>query len=418
MKRDEGMEFFKTLTLPQVLDHLTEPNRMSARFEDVPLLEAIGRIAASDCLAPEDMPMFDRSTVDGYAIIARESAGASEAIPGFFQMVGESFMGKPNEQVLQSGQAIYVPTGGMLPAGADAMVMIEYTEKMDHETLLIYKPSAPGAHISYRGDDMHRGDTVIAAGRRLDAYDIGMLAGAGFDTVRVYRKPRVAVISTGDEVRPVGQPIAFGQIYDVNGYTLSARLIELGCEVTVKALVADNYEALRGTVADALEKAEIVILSGGSSVGTRDYTARVIESFDDGRLITHGIAIKPGKPTIVGKIAEQFIIGLPGHPASALIIFNAVVQPLIYHMMQRAPKPFVIEAVLTENVHASPGKDTFQMVQLFRKESIWQCKPIYAKSGMMSLLATASGYIHMTNEKEGLPSGTVVDVHLLQEVRI
>jgi molybdopterin molybdotransferase len=192
----------------------------------------------------------------------------------------------------------------------------------------------------------------------------------------------------------------------------------LGCDVVVKALVKDDYEMLRETVQTSLAKADIVILSGGSSVGTRDFTARVIESFEGGRLITHGIAIKPGKPTIVGKIGDQFIIGLPGHPASALIIFNAVVQPLIYHLMSHVPTPFVIEAVLSENVHASPGKDTFQMVQLYREASSWHCRPIYAKSGMMSLLASASGYIHMTNEKEGLASGTVVDVYLLQEVRL
>ncbi|MBS7525896.1 molybdopterin molybdotransferase MoeA [Fusibacter paucivorans] len=412
------MEFFKTLTLPQVLAHLTDSGITAAHFETVSLLDALGRIAASDCLAPEDMPMFDRSTVDGYAIIGRESAGASEAIPGFFQLAGESLMGEAIEQQLQSGQAVYVPTGGMLPPGADAMVMIEFTEKMDHETLLVYKPSPPGAHISYRGDDVRKGDIVVAAGRRIDSYDIGMLAGAGYDTVCVYRKPKVAVISTGDEVRPVGEPITFGQIYDVNGYTISARLLELGCDVVEKALVSDNYEMLRETVETSLAKADIVILSGGSSVGTRDFTARVIESFEGGRLITHGIAIKPGKPTIVGKIDDKFIIGLPGHPASALIIFNAVVKPLIYQLMPHAPTPFVIEALLSENVHASPGKDTFQMVQLYREGSSWHCKPIYAKSGMMSLLATASGYIHMTNEKEGLSAGTAVDVYLLQEVRL
>jgi molybdopterin molybdotransferase len=381
------MDFFKTLTLPQVLSHLTESGTISARFEDVPLLDALGRIAASDCLAPEDMPMFDRSTVDGYAIIGRESAGASEAIPGFFQMAGESLMGEANERRIQTGQAVY-------------------------------KPSPPGAHISYRGDDMRKGEIVVAAGRRIDAYDIGMLAGAGYDAVRVFKKPRVAVISTGDEVRDAGETIRFGQIYDVNGYTVSARLMALGCDVVVKALVKDDYEMLRETVQTSLAKADIVILSGGSSVGTRDFTARVIESFEGGRLITHGIAIKPGKPTIVGKIGDQFIIGLPGHPASALIIFNAVVQPLIYHLMSHVPTPFVIEAVLSENVHASPGKDTFQMVQLYREASSWHCRPIYAKSGMMSLLASASGYIHMTNEKEGLASGTVVDVYLLQEVRL
>ena len=411
------MEFFKTLTLPQVLSQF-EVDDTASRIEEVPLLEGLGRIAATDFYAQMDMPMFDRSTVDGYAIISKESLGASESIPSFFQLVGESKMGEEITQVLKSGEAIYVPTGGMIPKGADTMVMIEYTEKMDDTQLLIYKPSPPGADISYRGDDLKTGDCIIKIGRKLDAYDIGMLSGAGYKNVKVFKRLKTAVISTGDEVKAVGEALSFGQIYDVNGYTISSRLRELGCDVVYQALVKDDYQSLKDHVSKAIEMSDLVLLSGGSSVGTRDFTSKVIESFDKSELITHGVAIKPGKPTIVGRIDKKYVIGLPGHPSSALIIFNAIVQPLIYKYTNRTYKPFHIKATLLENVHASPGKDTFQMVHLNFVDDEWFCKPIYAKSGMMSLLANASGFIHITNEKEGLLKGALVDVALLQEVRI
>lgn len=411
------MEFFKTLTLPEVLKELTSASHDDF-VEEVPLLESLGRIAATDFIAEFDMPMFDRSTVDGYAIKSKESLGASESIPSFFTLVGESKMGESIDQTLNSGEAIYVPTGGMLPPGADAMVMIEYTEKMDEQTLLVYKPSPPGADISYRGDDLSEGDLVVKSGRKIDAYDIGMLSGAGFEYVSVFKPLKVTVISTGDEVKDLNEKLNFGQIYDVNGYTVSARLKELGCQVVSKVLVKDNYDALKAEVARGLEISDLVLLSGGSSVGTRDFTSKVIESFDESQMITHGVAIKPGKPTIVGRVGKKFVIGLPGHPASALIIFNAIVQPLILNYANRTFEAFKIKATLLENVHAAPGKDTFQMVHLNREGDEWTCMPIYAKSGMMSLLANASGYIHISNEKEGLLKGSIVEVSLLQEVRI
>lgn len=412
------MEFFKTLTLDEINQTLRYEGDLKNRVETVPLLKAYSRVTADDYHATYDLPMFNRSTVDGYAVKSAETTGASTSLPSFFTYAGEVKMGEMATKTLGPGQAIYVPTGGMIPDGADAMVMIEYVEKMDEENLLIYKPSPVGAHVSYRGDDLHNGEVIVPRGRKLSAYDIGLLSGAGYSSVDVYRELKVAIISTGDEIIDVDEPIEMGKIRDVNGYALSARLEELGCEVSMKVLVKDDFWALKSAVEEAIQKSDMILLSGGSSVGTRDFTSDVITSFENSSLIAHGVAVKPGKPTIVGKINEQYVFGLPGHPASALIIFNSIVMPLILSYEGRKHTPFSVRATLTENVHASPGKDTFQMVKLISGGEGYKCEPLYAKSGMMTLLANASGYIHLANTAEGLEAGTETSVILLQEVRI
>jgi len=412
------MEFFKTLTLTEIKECLSVLPRHASDTEIIPVDEALNRVTSKACSATYAIPMFNRSTVDGYAVKSGETTGATETLPSFFTIIGEVHMGELAKMAIGEGEAVYVPTGGMIPDGADAMVMIEYAEKIDDETLLIYKPSAPGAHISYCGDDVEKGESIVPKSKKITPYDMGLLAGAGYQTVPVFKRLKVAIISTGDEIIDVSEPIAVGKIRDVNGYALMGRLGELGCDVVMKVLVKDQFDQLYDTVKRALDQADLVLLSGGSSVGTRDFTSKVITSFENSELLTHGVAVKPGKPTIVGKVGDKHIIGLPGHPASALIIFNTIVMPLILAYEGRIYEPFTVKAMLTENIHAAAGKDTFQMVQLVMSSEGWTCTPIYAKSGMMTLLSKASGYIHMTNEEEGKTAGTLVDVALLQEVQV
>ncbi|WP_070000580.1 molybdopterin molybdotransferase MoeA [Cellulosilyticum sp. I15G10I2] len=413
------MEFFNVLTAKEVHDIIKELARdYFIQSETIDLISAAGRIASEEILAPVNLPEFNRSTVDGYAVISQEVMGASESMPSFLDCVSEVAMGETTDFVLQKGQAVYVPTGGMVPEGADGVVMIEYVEKLDEKTILIHRPIAPLGNMTLIGDDLKAGELIISKGKKLTPYDIGLLAGQGIHKIEVYQKLRFAVISTGDEIIDLEEPKKLGQIRDINGYALSSLITQLGGEVINKSIVRDNFEKLKETLGEVLNQADIVLLSGGSSVGTRDYTKAIIESFAEGEVLVHGISIKPGKPTILGHIGKKVVFGLPGHPASALIIFNQFVKAYMQQLLKRPETDFGIMATLAANVHASPGKETYQMVQLVQSDEGWNAHPFYAKSGMMSLLAKASGYLRIPGSIEGLMKGEKVKVYLLQEVEL
>lgn len=413
------MEFFNVLSVNEVNDLISQKvETFSIQNEEIDLLSALNRIVAEDIYSPINLPAFNRSTVDGYAVISQDVMGASEGMPSYLQCIDEVSMGEKTDLILKRGQAVYVPTGGMVPEGADGVVMIEYIEKLDEQTLLIYKPIAPGENITYVGDDLKQGECIVKQGKKISPYDIGLFAGIGFKSVKVVKKIKVAIISTGDEIVDIDQTQNIGQIRDINGYALYGRILELGGEVSFKIIVKDDFEKLRKSVESALAISDLVLLSGGSSVGTRDFTKAVIESFEGGHIAVHGISVKPGKPTIIGMVKDKMVFGLPGHPASALIIFNRFVKPYMEQVMRKKAPQFSVFATLSANVHASPGKDTFQMVQLIKENNAYIAIPIHAKSGMMTLLSKASGYVHISNEKEGLLMGQRVEVFLLQEVEV
>ena len=412
------MEFFNVLS-PEEVDVTIEKIACLYRGESetIELLQSLDRIASQDVISPLNLPEFNRSTVDGYAVIAEEVMGASEAVPSFLGCSCEVMMGEKAGCNLQKGQAVYVPTGGMVPEGADGVVMIEYAEKLDDETLLVYRPIAPLENMTLIGDDLKKDELVLPKGKKLTPYDIGLLAGLGISHVNVYKKPQIAVISTGDEVVDIDESQSIGQIRDINGYALCALADKLGTTVCQKAIVKDDFTSLKKTLEEALIQADVLLLSGGSSVGTRDYTKDVIEALG-GTVLVHGISIKPGKPTIIGQIGKKIVFGLPGHPASALIVFNRFVKNYLQHILKRWGKEASITAILTQSVHSSPGKETYQMVCLTQEEGKWQAVPFYAKSGMMTLLAKASGYIRISKDEEGLMAGNEVEVFLFQEVMI
>lgn len=413
------MKFFNILSVQEV-NAIIEQQAINYKvgIEEVSISAAVDRICAVNCYTPVNLPEFNRSTVDGYAVICQDVMGASDSLPAFLECISEVGMGENTQLVVRKGQAVYVPTGGMIPTGADGVVMIEYVQKPDDHTLLIHKAIAPGENITFAGDDLRTGDLIISGGRKITAYDIGLLAAVGLGTVKVYKKPLFAVISTGDEIIDISETQKLGQIRDINGYVLSSLIKQLGGEVIRKTIVEDDFDRLQNELGKAIEMADIILISGGSSVGTRDYTKNVIESFKGGQLLIHGVAVKPGKPTIIGKVNSKLIFGLPGHPASALIIFNIFVKNYFHKIMNKVTNPLQVIATLESNVHSSPGKETYQMVQLVRDQLNWKAIPLYGKSGMMTLLSKASGYIRITDEKEGLMRGTQVEVNLLQEVEL
>lgn len=373
--------------------------------EELELEAALGRRLAADLLCPEDMPSFVRSTVDGYAVHAADCFGCSESLPAFLTLAGRVEMGAVPQWELPPGGCAWVPTGGMLPPGADGVVMVENTEELDAQTILIFRPVAPGENLMFVGEDVRQGEVVFPAGHRLRAQDIGMLAALGIAAVSVERRLRAAVISSGDEIVPLNCAPLPGQIRDVNTPALSAALADCGALVRGFPIVPDDRERLRAAVADALADSDVIVLSGGSSAGIADHTREVLLSFPAAELIFHGLAIKPGKPAMMIKIGSRVALGLPGHPVSALTVFHALFAAVISG--RRRPSG---PATLLRNLPSAAGRDDFVPVRVERREDTLWAEPLLGKSGLMNLLTRADGYIHVPFEQQGLLQGAEVQV--------
>lgn len=381
---------------------------MAGRTETVTLTEALGRVLAEDIAAEEYVPDFDRSTVDGYAVRAADTFGCSDAIPAILPVAGEVLMGQSADAALPAGSCVAVPTGGALPGGADCAVMIEYTEDYGDGTIGIMKPGTPGMNMIFRGDDVYPGKVILKAGRTLAAQDIGALAAIGRVSVSVVRRPKVGVISTGDELVPPDQKPGPGQVRDVNSPLLSAMLTAFGAQVVNFGIVVDNEALLREKMLQAAQDCDAVILSGGSSVGVKDAACRIIEGM--GKLLLHGIAIKPGKPTIMGKAGNKPLIGLPGHPVAACFVAELFVLPLLARLMGRQWQRYAVTAELTESLGANHGRAQVTACRLERKDGKLLAVPVRSKSGLITQLAGTDGYFCISRDCEGLPKGAKVQV--------
>lgn len=376
--------------------------------------KGLGRVLAEDIYAPFDLPEFHRSTVDGYALCSKDTFGASDSLPVFLHCLGAVDMGVDTNLSVSTGKAVYVPTGAMIPNGADGVVMIEYVELLDSHTIAVHRPVAPGDGMVLKGEDLKKDSLILKKGRRLKPQDIGALTAVGIKHIKVLEKPRVAILSTGDEIVSPDEEVSFGKIRDINTYTLSAMAEQMGCEVTFKAVVKDDYHLLIKTLEPLIEQNHIVIISGGSSVGTKDVTAKVIDDLGEPGIFVHGVAVKPGKPTIIGKAGNTALFGLPGHPVSAMIVFKIFVEYLIHDIMKyKIDKNIILQALADTNIHSSPGKETYQMVVIEKSGEDYIAKAVHGKSGAISLMTRAQGYIKIDTNKEGVKKGERVDVYLL-----
>ena len=382
--------------------------------EEVSLKNALGRITACEFSAKEDVPGFNRSQVDGYAVVSSDTFGCSESIPAMLKLVEEVEMGVSPEFKLEKGHAAYIPTGGELPEGADAAVMIEYTENYNDGFIYINKPSAPGNNIVYRGDDVKVGSMVVKSDLKLKPQDIGALAAMGYSEVLVKRKIKVGIISTGDEVVDISEEVCGAKVRDVNSYTLYAGLLNYGCDAIIYGIVKDEYDKINNIVERALEECDVVLISGGSSVGTRDETYNVISSLGEPGVLVHGIAVKPGKPTIVGKVKGKAVVGLPGHPASAYVIFRIFVYHLLDVMNGFTNKTYVKTiATLKCNYPSNNGREEFVPVKLETADGKIIACPLFGKSGLITLLSSADGFVWIKRGIEGLVAGQEVEVFIL-----
>ena len=377
--------------------------------ETVPLSEALGRVLAEDIKADEFVPDFDRSTVDGYALRAKDTFGCSDAIPAVLSLAGEIRMGEAAEINVPRDSCAYVPTGGAIPEGCDCVVMVEYTEDYGDGTIGILKPGAPGMNMIFRGDDVFPGKTVLKSGRVLSPQDIGALASIGRILVPVRPHLRVGVISTGDELVSTDSTPGPGQVRDVNSPMLEALLKDYGAEPVNFGIVTDDEKLLKEKTAAAAENCDAVILSGGSSAGVKDAACRIIGEL--GELLFHGIAIKPGKPTILGKIGNKPLIGLPGHPVAALFVAKLFVLPLLAQLEGRKMRSWPVRAELAESLNANHGRMQVNACCLEEGDGKLKAVPVRSKSGLITQLAGADGYLVIGRDLEGLPKDAEVEVY-------
>ncbi len=411
--------FFKVRTSEEVFEILKGFHPCGE--ETVSLKEALNRIISRDITAPEDLPEFPRSTMDGYAVRAKDTFGATESLPAFLETAGEVIMGQAPTDKVTPGKAIRISTGGMIPEGADAVVMIEYCHSLDEKTIEVSRTVSPLENVIKPGDDLKKGTVIFEKGFILRPQDLGLLAGLGIEKVTTFKRPRVAIISTGDEVIPIEQRPGPGQVRDINSYTLGAFCSSAGAIPINLGLCKDSFSDLRGMVANGLEDADTVWISGGSSVGARDITVQVLESFPGMELLAHGISISPGKPTIIARIGDKAVFGLPGHVASAMVVAEVFLTPFLAGLAGVAKafedSHFYVEAELTRNIESASGRDDYIRVKLIKRDGRYLAEPVFGKSGLISTLVEAQGLVKINRNTEGLYQGQVVNVLLFKPVK-
>lgn len=376
--------------------------------EDIPAVEGLGRVVVENSLtADEPLPPFCRSTMDGFAVRARDTFGCSESEPALLAIIGEIAMGRPGTTfTLGPGQAVHIWTGGELPHGGDGVVMVEYTHLMDRKTVEVFRPVAPGENVIRAGEDFKQGANILQGKRMLRPQDLGVLAGLGKTRLNVHRRPRVGIISTGDELVAPDQPLEPGKIRDINSTTLTALVTEAGGIPTCYGIIEDSLKKMLAVCEEALTKNDMLLLSGGSSVGRRDFTLQVLEGLNGSELLAHGVAIRPGKPTLLAARGNKAVFGLPGHVTSAMVVFYLFVRPLLRLFSGLAPTHGLTEIQVTcsEQIPSVIGREEYVRVSLQKahRDLLPVATPVYGKSGLLHPLVAAHGLLIIGRDVEGL----------------
>jgi len=428
------MPEFLTLLPPDearalLLSHL--PRTITAS-ERVDVRSALGRVLAEDVIAPQPLPDFQRSTVDGYAIRAQDTHGASDSLPAYLSLIGEVPMGDRPAFAISAGQCALIHTGGMLPEGTDAVVMLEYTQPAGRDEIEILRAVADGENVIGIGEDVAQGEIVIARGSLIRPAEIGGLMALGITKVNVVRKVQVGLISTGDEVIEPDHAPRPGQVRDVNSYTLGALIEKSGGMAELYGIVSDDFGVLKDTAAVALDKCDVVIITAGSSASTRDRTAEVIRSLGEPGVLVHGVNTRPGKPTILGVCNGKAVIGLPGNPVSALVNGYLFVVPVIEKLLGVQPKPRpTMRARLAVNLSSQAGREDWWPVKLTKEtrsqkesqtsppgvspssDARFLAEPVFGKSNLIFTLAAADGLLRIDPDATGISAGETVEVFLL-----
>ena len=407
--------FFKVLAPQEALRLLLAVE--SVGTEVVPTIKARARVLAEDLYSAVDLPHFHRAAMDGYAVKAKDTFGASQSLPAYLKLAGVVEMGKEATQALNWGEAIRISTGGMMPPQADAVVMVEYTDETDAGLVEIHRGVSPGQNVIQIGDDIKQGELVFRRGRRLKAHDLGALTGVGISSVPVYKRPRVGLISTGDEIVDADTEPRPGQVRNINQHSLAGLIEECGGDLKDWGVIRDDRGDLSKAIGEALEWGDLVLLSGGSSMGAKDIALETILSFPNSEFIFHGISIAPGKPTIFAKACSKPILGLPGYPVSALVIFDLFGAPLIRRLggesvdaLQRFSRS--VRARLKTNIASQLGRKDYVRVTMERQSDRLIATPLPSKSGAIFTLVKADGMVRIEMNQDGLEQGEEVEVIL------
>ena len=404
--------YFKVKTAQEVFEILKGFKPLDD--ETVSINDVLGRTLIRDIISLEDVPGFARSSMDGYAVIAKDTFGASESLPALLKIKGDVLIGKPPALGVEQGQTVRISTGGMLPEGADGVVMLEYCHSLDENTIEVSRVVSPFENVIKPDDDFQKNAVILRKGHVLRPQDLGVLAGLGIRQVSVSRRPKIAIISTGDEIIPIEDRPEPGQVRDINTYTLSAFCRQTGADPIVLGLCGDSFSDLKEQVEKGLKEADSVWISGGSSVGTRDFTLKVFESFEDMELLVHCISISPGKPTIIARVGPKALFGLPGHTTSALVVAEVFLSEFLSGLSgaERSPEEdkLFVSAELSRNVESVSGRDDYIRVRLEKKGDNLVAEPVFGKSGLISTLVKAQGLVCIDRNTEGLYRGQKVKV--------
>jgi len=409
-------EFLKLVPPQEALGILFSKINPQTQAEIVPVQDALARVASEDILSPQDLPDFRRSTVDGYAVLAKNTHGASETLPAYLNIAGEVPMGSRPDFSLSGKVCSVIHTGGMLPPGANAVVMLEDAQRLESGEIEIYRSVAAGENVIEIGEDVKAGEVILTRGTRLRPPEIGGLLGLGITEINVARKPRIAILSSGDEVVPPARRTEPGQVRDINSYALGSLIRDIGAEPVHYGIIPDNHDDMRSAMEKALKECDHIIVTAGSSASSRDLTAEIMNSMGNPGVLVHGVSIKPGKPTIFAVSGMQVMIGLPGNPVSALVIAKILVVPIIeaYLGLDRDQLSPAIQAELTVNVASQAGREDWIPVRLRKNEQgSYLAEPVFGRSNLIFILARADGLVKIPSSTTGLEAGASVLVQLM-----
>jgi molybdopterin molybdotransferase len=407
-------ELFNVRTPPEALQVLLSHLQPARATEVVPTRVALDRVLAADLRSPADLPTFRRSTMDGFAVRAADTFGATEGLPAYLEVVDEVLMGQPPSLPLGAGQCARIATGGMLPQEADAVVMVEYTQEVGQTTIEALRAVAPGENVVQVGEDVRTGEPILARGQLLRPQDIGALVALGIMDVSVTTKLRVGIVSGGDELVDPEQVPGPGQIRDINSYTLAALIRRDGHQACLAGVLADDYALLERAARATLADSDVLILSAGSSVSARDMTAQVVDSLGQPGVLVHGVSLKPGKPTILAVCDGKPVFGLPGNPVSCMVTYDLFVRPTLAHLIgaKSAPARGVV-ARLTRNIASATGREDYIQVRLERRaDGGFDAVPVFGKSNLIFTLVRADGMLKIPLDAGGLNAGALVEVVL------
>lgn len=415
-------EFFNVLPPDDARKLLLENISPILDVEQLPSVAALDRVTSESVLAPQPLPEFRRSAMDGYAVRAADTHGAGESLPAFLQVMGEVLMGKPAAINLEVGQAALVHTGGMVPDSADAVVQLEHTQHVGSRNaagfpfeIEVFRSVATGQNVIQIGEDIGQGHILIPRGRLIRPQDIGGLLALGITSVKVVSRPIVTILATGDEVVLPEANVRLGQIRDINSYTVAGQALRAGAKPNIMGIVPDDIDTLLAAAREGLKRGDMLVISAGSSVSARDMTVRVVEELGNPGVLFHGVATRPGKPTIVGAVGGKPVIGLPGNPVSAMVQFDMLGVPAIYRLlgMDGMQSRNRSHARLGQNIASETGREDYVPARLDQVENITIAIPIFGKSNLITTLVQADCLIKVPLNKSGLVAGELVEILLL-----